>query len=108
MNCGDFADSIREAGNNIRCRYCIECCGQRALPCVTVEIASSGSHLFSLPCRWRLSRDDGLLNIAQLIFAEEHFLTDEKGRRAERTTIHSVLGELQQSRLHLRLLRSRE
>src|SRR5271154_6955696 len=69
---------------------------------------SLGPRLLAFLCRRRADLDDGFLHVAQLIFAEEHFLADEEGRRTERSAIDGVLREFQQAVLHVRLLRSRE
>src|SRR5258705_1244282 len=49
-----------------------------------------------------------LLDLAQLLLAEKHFLADEKGRRAERAALDRGLGVLDQLRLDVGFLRARK
>src|SRR5260370_33350979 len=49
-----------------------------------------------------------LLDLAQLLLAEEHLLADEEGRRAERAALDGRLRILDQLGLHVRLLRACE
>ena len=44
----------------------------------------------------------------KLLLAEEHFLADEEGRRAERAALDRGLGVLDQLRLDVGVLRTRE
>src|SRR5437764_2731345 len=58
-------------------------------------------------CRWGMSglpSRHHLLDLAQLLLAEEHLVADEQGRRAERAARDRLLGALEQSALDFRLL----
>src|SRR6266436_6463963 len=49
-----------------------------------------------------------LLDLAQLLLAEKHFLADEKGRRAERAALDGRLRVLDQLHLDVGILRARQ
>src|SRR5438477_7417419 len=62
-------------------------------------------------CRWgmrRLPSRHHLLDLAQLLLAEEHLVADEEGRRAERAARDRGLGVLDQLGLDVGILRARE
>src|SRR6516162_3430315 len=68
----------------------------------------SGARLLAFLAYGRACLDDRLLDIAQLVFAEEHFPTNRERWRAEGTAIDRVLRQFQQTILHVLLLRARE
>src|SRR5438552_11804548 len=56
----------------------------------------------------RLFARDHFLDLAKLLLAEKHFLADEEGRRAERAALDGGLGVLDQPRLDIGVLRTRQ
>src|SRR6478735_12247067 len=72
---------------------------------LAVVLAFAGTtsrRLFDFPTSRKSLPRHHLLDLAQLLLAEEHLVADEEGRRAERDASDSLLGVLDQSALHLR------
>src|SRR6185312_14839480 len=70
-----------------------------------------------IPGRLQLSRfgrvlprllDDAILDVAQLVLAEKHLPADKEGRRAERTAVDGVAGQVDQLLFDVVLLRPRD